>query len=278
MGTGSIRIPQCCSTVLIDGYSYQITLRIATGKRAEEFVPPHSHAQFELFAFPEGTVAMQVGNAPEIEIQGGECYLLRPHVYHRRSIGSNMQKYWSMFIRCPHDAPLWNLDSNFIRLKCADTLLKYFVALEQELTLRRIGTDSNIASLLGLLLVELLWEIDKQPWQQATHISDTLLRYDDVIDDYIALHYSENMRIDDLAQQVGISPRHLARIMQQRYGCTFRQKLLEIRMYYAKKFLTETELSISKIANACGFTAEEAFRAAFRRTVGCTPSQYRRQQ
>ena len=274
MGTGTMHIPQHSANVLIDGCHYQINLRIALGNAAEVPVPVHSHSQFELFAFPDGTVTMQVGNEPEISIYGGECYLLCPHCYHRRSAGTNMTKYWSMFIRCSKDSPLWKHDY-CLSLKCAQVLLGYFARLEQELSGRRVGSDSNIQALLTLILVAILRELDDQ-CHPITQPVKALLRYDDLIDDYIALHYSEDLRIDDLAQQAGITSRHLARIMQRRYGCTFRQRLLEIRMYHAQKFLRETDLPINRIAIRCGFTAEGAFSTAFRRTVGYTPSQYRR--
>ena len=274
MGTGTMHIPQYSGTVRIDGCHYQINLRTAYGSAAEVPVPVHSHSQFELFVFPDGLVTMQVDNDPEISVHGGECYLLCPHCYHRRGAGANMQKYWSMFIRCPKESPLWK-HSGCLCLSCADRLQKYFLQLQQELAARRIGTDSTIQALLTLILVTVLRELDGQscPVPQP---AKALLRYDDIIDDYIALHYNEDLRIDDLAQQAGITSRHLARIMQRRYGCTFRQRLLEIRMYHAQKFLRETDLPINRIAIRCGFTAEGAFSTAFRRTVGYTPSKYRR--
>ena len=105
-----------------------------------------------------------------------------------------------------------------------------------------------------------------------------LARYEDSIDDFFSLHYAEEIRIGDLAEQIGITPRHLARIMQHSYGCTFRQRLLEIRLYHAREYLTTTQLPISQIAIRCGFTAESAFSAAFRKSVGCTPTQYRNRQ
>lgn len=277
MATGTMQLPQYSGTVLIDGCSYQLNLRMTSGNAAEVSVPAHSHSQFELFAFPQGNATMQIGSAPEMQIQGGQCYLLCPHSYHRRSAGSNISKYWSMFIRCPKESPLWKHNS-CLSLRCAPVLLRYFTQLEQELSERRPGTDVSIQALLALILVEILRELDSQCQPVQNRPLAALLRYDDMIDDYLALHYSEDLRIDELAQQAGISSRHLARIMQRRYGCTFRQRLLEIRIYHARKFLEETDFPISRIAIHCGFTAEGAFSAAFRRTVGCTPSQYRRQQ
>ena len=133
-----------------------------------------------------------------------------------------------------------------------------------------------MTSLLSLILVEVLRELDDLR-NQCENRQSELARYEDVIDDFFSLRYTEDLHIGDLAAQIGVTPRHLARIIRRNYGCTFRQRLLEIRLYYAREYLSTTQLPISQIAIRCGFTAESAFSAAFRKSTGCTPTQYRNQ-
>ena len=46
-------------------------------------------------------------------------------------------------------------------------------------------------------------------------------------------------------------------------------------MEYAKKLLVTTDMKISEIAQKVGYTSENSFYAVFKKTVGCTPNQYR---
>ena len=49
----------------------------------------------------------------------------------------------------------------------------------------------------------------------------------------------------------------------------------EVRMHYARLFLTTTEMKIQEIAGHCGFEKMEYFCYVFKKGGGCTPSQYR---
>lgn len=268
-------VPHYNGSLTVDGVTYKVSVRIAQGVRAAEEVPVHSHSQYELLAFFDGSTYIQTGSCSQV-LQGGQCCLLRPRTYHLRRCSENTTKYGAMFIQGPENSPLKALQESCGILACGLEILNWFSLLEKELNSRRIGTEETVAALVNLILVSVLRELDGQQNQTADR-RDGLARYEDIIDDFFSLRYAEELRIGDLAEQIGITSRHLARIMQQNYGCTFRQRLLEMRLYHAREYLTSTQLPISQIAIRCGFTAESAFSAAFRKTVGCTPTQYRQQ-
>ncbi len=269
-----VSAPHYSGTLLIDGSLYRITVRITEGARAAEDVPVHSHSQYELLAFFDGSSQIQMGKR-SYSLSGGQCCLLQPHTYHLRRGATDATKFCTMQIQSPKGSVLEELQEPFRQLRCAPLILGWFSELQKELHSRSIGTDSNVQALTSLILVAVLREIDGQKKHGTSHENDSLLSYEDIIDDYIAMHYAEDLRIEELANQVGITSRHLSRIMQRSYGCTFRQRLLEIRLYYAREYLETTQLPINQIAIRCGFTAESAFSAAFRKNVGCTPTQYR---
>lgn len=277
MGIHKANVPHYNGSVLIDGNIYRVSIRFTDGPRAAEDVPVHSHSQYELLAFFNGSTYIQ-SSSHTYQLQGGECCLLRPHTYHLRRSSADATKSCTMFIEGPQNTPLDTMEEPCQQLRCAPEILGWFSALEKELHSHSLGADSNVQALTNLILVAVLRELDGQQKRSTSSQSSTLIRYEDIIDDYIALHYAEDLRIGELAEQVGITSRHLARIMQQSYGCTFRQRLLDIRLYYAREYLTTTQLPVSQIAIRCGFTAECAFSAAFRKNVGCTPTQYRRRQ
>ena len=99
---------------------------------------------------------------------------------------------------------------------------------------------------------------------------------DDLMDNYFAVYYAQEISATDLAQKLNITTRHLARIMQQRYGCTFRQHLQDIRLHHARTYLSTTQMPAYKIATVCGFASHAAFATAFEKQMGCSPTQYRK--
>ena len=274
MGRDRGDAPHFNGSLQIDGDTYRICVRIAQGEKAAEDVPVHSHSQYELLAFCDGSTQIQTGSHI-YHFLGGQCCLLQPRTYHLRRSTPDTTKYFTMFVEGPKHSALEGMTEPCQQLSCSRELLSWFSTLEKELHNRSLGRDSNVQALVNLILVAVLRELDNRQKHKTDGPAETLLRYEDVIDDYIALHYAEDLRIGELAEQVGVTSRQLARIMQRSYGCTFRQRLLEIRLYYAREYLTSTQLPVSRIAIRCGFTAESAFSAAFRKNVGCTPTQYR---
>lgn len=268
-----MNVPHYNGSLTVDGITYRVSFRIAKGPKAAEQVPLHSHSQHELLAFYDGSTFIQTGSQTQL-LEGGQCCLLKPRTYHLRRCSADMTKYCTLFIQGPEGTALDALQEPCRLLDCGGEILRWFSLLEKELHSRKIGTDSNVTSLLSLILVEVLRELDGQRNQCEDQHSE-LARYEDIIDDFFSLRYAEDLRIGDLAEQLGVTSRHLARIIRRSYGCTFRQRLLEIRLYYAREYLSTTQLPISQIAIRCGFTAESAFSAAFRKNMGCTPSQYR---
>ncbi len=88
-------------------------------------------------------------------------------------------------------------------------------------------------------------------------------------------HLGADLRVETLAQRVGMSPRTFARIYAARTGRTPAKVVEEMRLEAARRALEETRQSIKEIAKRCGFLDEERMRRAFRRRLGVSPHDYR---
>lgn len=79
-----------------------------------------------------------------------------------------------------------------------------------------------------------------------------------------------------LAQRLGVSDRHLRRLFQERMGVSPLQYLQTRRLLTAKQLLTDSHLSVTKVAELSGFGSLRRFNAVFQERYGLNPSQLRR--
>ena len=268
-------LPEYRSSIFIDGYTYQLSVYFSQGEQPAGMLM-HSHSRYELHAIIEGDAVLEFESEPVLTLKSGDCCIIAPHIYHLRRVKPGAGQCFVMFISCPKGAPLQLQDT--VCLRCAPELIRLFRALAEENKKRRIGSDSVVQSLCTLLLVAILRELTAPLQQQNLPARASVNLREDLIDNYFAKNYGSETTAGDLAEKLGITTRQLARIMQQRYGCTFRQHLLEIRMYHARSYLTTTDMPVCEISSVCGFADQGAFATAFRRCVGCTPTQYRRKK
>lgn len=92
---------------------------------------------------------------------------------------------------------------------------------------------------------------------------------------FINQHMGDEIYVRELASMVGLSEYHFIRVFREAMGVTPRQYIIASRMNHARYLLKTTALPIGEIAGMVGYTSESMFTAAFRRTQGTTPSQYR---
>ncbi len=78
-----------------------------------------------------------------------------------------------------------------------------------------------------------------------------------------------------LAQRVGCSPEHLARIFRASFGFSVRDWITRRRVERGKLLLTESRRQIGEIAHALGFCDASHFARAFKRATTTTPARFR---
>jgi len=93
--------------------------------------------------------------------------------------------------------------------------------------------------------------------------------------EHVVAHIEENISIQTLASIVGLSRFHFTRAFKQSEGVTPHQFLLQCRVKRVQELLTATELPLSQIALAAGFSDQSHCSRRFRELVGITPSRYR---
>jgi AraC-like DNA-binding protein len=165
-------------------------------------------------------------------------------------------------------------------LRCADELRADLHALCNES--RRAGSDSDelIPLLFGRVLIGLCRDAaETLPRPRMTVSSLNASSHHELseqVEQYMRRNLQNPLSRADVAEAVHFSPSHLARIFQATTGKTLLERLTELRLSQACALLSETTLSITRIALEVGFNSFSHFTQLFKSHIGMTPSDYRR--
>lgn len=85
------------------------------------------------------------------------------------------------------------------------------------------------------------------------------------------------MRLPELAAQLGVSDRHLRRVFQEEYGVSPNAYAQTQRLLLAKRLLTDSTLPVTEVALASGFGSLSRFNSLFRSCYRMAPSDLRQQ-
>jgi transcriptional regulator of acetoin/glycerol metabolism/AraC-like DNA-binding protein len=93
--------------------------------------------------------------------------------------------------------------------------------------------------------------------------------------EYVETHLSESMDLAELAAVAGLSVYHFARAFKQTAGVTPHHYLVRRRIERAQEMLARSELPLSEVALATGFSDQSHLARLFRQLLGVTPGQFR---
>jgi AraC family transcriptional regulator len=85
----------------------------------------------------------------------------------------------------------------------------------------------------------------------------------------------DDLSLDEMAQTVGLSTAHFARMFRKSTGETPHQFVLRQRLERAKAMLRAPDARVLDVAVACGFKTQQHFAQAFRELSGVSPTEYR---
>ena len=155
-----------------------------------------------------------------------------------------------------------------MRLGAVDYVLKPIPYEELEDTLKK-----------GLLFVqkgkkarelEHIWEDLTQTKEQDSPVKQ--------VKKMIIENLSVEMSREELAQQVYMSPDYLTKLFKKETGMSLSEYIMHKRIQLAQQLLASTELSVVEIAQKAGFSYSSYFVRIFKKKVGITPQQYRKEQ
>jgi AraC family transcriptional regulator len=151
---------------------------------------------------------------------------------------------------------------------CGGALPRLCVRLNREFH----KNDSAAKLAIEGLALELLAEAARQP---ATGIgaAPPWLRQ---AREMIVEHFSETLKLTQIAGEVGVHPVHLATAFRQKFGITVGEFVRQLRIEHACAELIKGDLPLAAIALRAGFVDQSHFSKVFKLYAGTTPANYRR--
>ncbi len=129
----------------------------------------------------------------------------------------------------------------------------------------KIQSITNIASIFaGFILVNKL-----------IHPKEN--QYFDEAKKYIEEHMGENLTVEKIAKAIHVSKNWLYRTVKQGAGMGVSEYINSLRIIRAKELLRDTKMSVKEISDSLGFSATAYFGKVFKKCVGISPLNFRKQ-
>lgn len=266
-----------------DGIYIEKQIRVPTFTMTYE----HIHAYCEIFYLKTGSCIYSVENNI-YHLSAGDIFIVTPGDSHCTRY-EGLVPCERIVVYCKPDilpGSFWaghpDIHDNIMR--SGKVILVKKGKLQLESLLARMLEENNIPDeysyeFLLLLAMELLlcikrngifvYEQIKAKGGISTDIEDALR--------YIAQNYSMPISLDEVAENINLSPTYLSKKFRKVTGVTFKEYVNYIRIKQACQALLTTDDSITKIAVDCGFNSSNYFKDIFRKVNGVSPRAYRKQ-
>ena len=237
---------------------------------------PHTHNYAELFYITGGKGQFLICDQI-YPVDTYDLVMVNPNVPHTEaSTGSKPLEYIVLGISGIELASSGVFNGQFLILNHIENreLTACIHNILREMEAKNSGYEDICQSYAEILTIRLMRNIALFAGEKPQGLSDnpqcaTVKRYMD-------LHFKEPLTLDQLASEVHMNKYYLAHAFKQEYGISPINYLISRRIEESKYLLSETDLTISQIAQVLGFSSPSYFSQAFRKTQGTSPVDYRR--
>ena len=114
-----------------------------------------------------------------------------------------------------------------------------------------------------------------EQWMQAIGCPTTDSVMDGIIQ-YINHNYQENLKLNTIAKLFGYNSSYLGKVFSKETGKNFNSYIDEVRIENSKKLLLNNDYKVYEIAQLVGYPNVDYFHKKFKKYVGISPAEYRK--
>ena len=174
-------------------------------------------------------------------------------------------------------------------MKLLTLIANYIVSVEHEIQLQRtvINKDRELYrkerqrmkldKALKDLTISVL-ELEKEEKTISSTLDESLKTNDKIAkaQEFIRRNFNRNIRLQDVATAVFLSPNYFSSLFRKITGHTFSTYLLKLRVQAASELLTQSSIPIKEIVFQVGFEDYNYFNRTFKKYEGMPPARFRK--
>jgi AraC-like DNA-binding protein len=250
----------------------------------------HFHPEYELIFILEGTGSKYLGN--KITRFGpGDLTLIGPNIPHLYKCDEEFQvtgvkvravviyflieQIGTLFLKIPEAAKI----KEMLDLARLGINFRSEIVQRISLTLAELpGTKGFDKIITFLNLIHILSESDEFDLIDDLGIAAKINDSDERINklyNYVVSHFQSEISLHNAADLVHMNVNAFCRYFKKRTNLTFIEFLTDIRVNYACRLLTESNLPVKEICYESGFNSISTFLNLYKKKMGLTPQQYR---
>ena len=254
-------------------------------------VPIHWHNDLEINLIREGEVVFQVYQK-SYRVRTGEGFLLNRNVPHSCSSPGNEHVRYSTILVRPDF--LYGDFGSDVERKCfqpflqnsaipciyltgfdenGKEILQKLNQVEEAFDRKRFCYELKIKGLLCEAFAMILYGHRQELTKFVPANLQELERLEKMLN-YLNMHFTEVISLQDLANQVHLSREVCCRLFKKMTGKTITGYLEEYRVNKSFSLVQSGQYSMTQITEMVGFSNPSRFASAFRKRFGCNPGEY----
>ena len=231
---------------------------------------PHIHRQVEIFYVLDGAIEITISGQKEL-LKKGMVSITFPNIVHETFTPEHSSAVMIIFNHTllPDFSAEFNTQTpknSF--LTCPQNSEQFSFLINGLLENTKNNTDIRISK--GYLYLITTMILSQMPLVKQEKRYDSAGICQD-ISNYLNQHFTEELSLSQLADALGYSKYHISHIFKEKFGCSYNNYLKQIRAEYAMGLLTHSELSMTDICFASGFSSLRSFYRAFHELYGTPP-------
>lgn len=271
---------------ILNGYHFKIERKVNKGK--------YSMASYDIYRDYYSFGYLYAGNRIIITpdrtctVSPGTIVFIHKHMPHRTTgkLDIPYENFSIKFRECVLDRVIQTVGRDKIDSLFSQIAIHLSQEADQKvrLLLNQIEEEWNQYHEYSNLMIECMFTqilllIIKDQRQQLRNPLEQSKQHTMLLDaiQYLETHYLNDPSIEETAHAIHISTSYLSRIFKTEMDSSYSKYLLRIKIGHAQKLLATTNISITEIASQTGFKNSQYFSEVFKKSVGESPIQYRKE-
>ncbi len=185
----------------------------------------------------------------------------------KRSVGFN-----ALFVIEPHFSKEQKFSSR-LRLSIGD--FQYICNLISDMLFEYQGSSIGRKTLLHAKFLHIVVMLARAYGEASETMKSNIFYLADTVA-YMQNHFTEQIKVADLAKMTNLSERHFSRIFSDMYKTSPNDYIMKLRVDYAKNLLLTTDMSITEISERSGFQSSNYYARLFRKLYNMSPMEFRK--